>query len=56
MQNALSKNQVSMVTSVLRWVYLLERFQPKVTGSVSVILRVSRVMCTFLTGKSYFDQ
>lgn len=53
-QNALSKNQVSMVTSVLRWVYLLERFQPKVTGSVSVTLRVSRVMCTFLTGNDLF--
>lgn len=51
-QNALAVAEVSMVASVLRWVYLLERFQPKVTGSVSVTLRVSRIMCTYLTGKS----
>ncbi|XP_061173807.1 RNA polymerase II-associated protein 1-like [Saccostrea echinata] len=53
-QNALSKTEVSTVTSVLRWVYLLERSQPQVTESVSVTLRVSRVMCTFLTGNNLF--
>ncbi|XP_022334117.2 RNA polymerase II-associated protein 1-like isoform X2 [Crassostrea virginica] len=53
-QNALAVAEVSMVASVLRWVYLLERFQPKVTGSVSVTLRVSRIMCTYLTGNDLF--
>ncbi|XP_062617830.1 RNA polymerase II-associated protein 1-like [Saccostrea cucullata] len=53
-QDALSKTEVSMVTSVLRWVYLLEKSQPQVTESVSPTLRVSRVMCTFLTGNDLF--
>ncbi|KAH3853182.1 hypothetical protein DPMN_095704, partial [Dreissena polymorpha] len=53
-QNALSVHQLDQVRHVLRWVYLLERKRSSRLESVSVTLKISRVMCVFLTGNDLF--
>ena len=40
-----------MVTCVLSWIFLLEKFRPESLAHVSVTLKLSRVMCVFLAGQ-----
>lgn len=53
-QNALSASQLDTVTAVLQWIYLLEICQGDKMDAISVTLKVSRIMCTFLTGNDLF--
>ncbi|XP_033733915.1 RNA polymerase II-associated protein 1-like [Pecten maximus] len=53
-QNALSASQLDTVTAVLQWIYLLEVCQGDKMAAISVTLKVSRIMCTFLTGNDLF--
>jgi len=50
-QNVLSSSQLNTVCNVLRWVYLLEYNRTSQLQSVSITLKLSRIMCVFLTGK-----
>ncbi|XP_012944871.1 RNA polymerase II-associated protein 1 [Aplysia californica] len=45
---------VAVVTSVLQWNFLLEEVRGTELDSLSVSVRLSRVMCTFLTGSQMF--
>lgn len=49
-QNVLSSSQLDTVRNVLRWVYLLEYNRTSQLESISITLKISRVMCVFLTG------
>ena len=51
-QNVLQTSQVGTVCNVLRWIYLLETHRPEQLLSVSVTLKLSRIMCVYLTGGS----
>lgn len=53
-QSALSISQVDTVTSVLQWIYLLEACQRDNMAAIPVTLKVSRLMCVFLTGNDLF--
>ncbi|KAK3093836.1 hypothetical protein FSP39_020762 [Pinctada imbricata] len=53
-QSALSTSELGTVTSVLKWIYLLERSQSQYMSSISPTLKISRIMCTFLTGNDLF--
>ena len=49
-QNVLSTAELGTVRCVLKWIYLLERCQSQYMSAVSHTLKISRIMCTFLTG------
>ena len=51
-QNVLQTSQVGTVCNVLRWINLLETHRPEQLLSVSVTLKLSRIMCVYLTGGS----
>ncbi|KAL4237865.1 RNA polymerase II associated protein 1 [Mactra antiquata] len=53
-QNVLSNSQLDVVRNVLRWIYVVETCRPVMLEGVSVTLRISRIMCTFLTGNEMF--
>ena len=54
-QNVLQASQVGTVCNVLRWIYLLETHRPEQLHSVSVTLKLSRIMCVYLTGKDFVE-
>ncbi|XP_041353389.1 RNA polymerase II-associated protein 1-like isoform X2 [Gigantopelta aegis] len=51
---SLPPNLVTMASDVLRWVFLLECWRPNILASVSVTLKISRVMCAFMAGNDLF--
>ncbi|KAK7469640.1 hypothetical protein BaRGS_00036369 [Batillaria attramentaria] len=53
-QNNLSAAVISMVTSVLQWIFMLESWRRSALSHVSVTLKISRVMCVFLAGNDLF--
>lgn len=53
-QNALSVGETETISNVLKWIFLLERDQPEVMSTISITLKISRLMCTFLTGNDLF--
>ncbi|KAK3595521.1 hypothetical protein CHS0354_021622 [Potamilus streckersoni] len=53
-QSILSASQIAVVYDVLKWIFLMECERSKVMDGISVTLKVSRVMCTFLTGNDLF--
>ncbi|XP_060076312.1 RNA polymerase II-associated protein 1-like [Ylistrum balloti] len=53
-QNALSVGQLDTVTAVLQWIYLLEVCQGDKMATISITLKMSRIMCVFLTGNDLF--
>ncbi|XP_052766756.1 RNA polymerase II-associated protein 1-like [Mya arenaria] len=53
-QNALSACQLDMVRNVLRWVFLLECNRTARLENVPITLKISRIMCVFLTGNDMF--
>ncbi|XP_045186711.2 RNA polymerase II-associated protein 1-like [Mercenaria mercenaria] len=53
-QNILSSSQLDSVRNVLRWIYLMESCRTYLLEGVSVTLKLSRIMCAFLTGNDMF--
>lgn len=53
-QNALSVMETETISNVLKWIFLLERDQPVLMSAISITLKISRLMCTFLTGNDLF--
>lgn len=53
-QNILQSSQVGTVCNVLRWIYLLETHRPQQLLGISVTLKLSRIMCVYLTGNDLF--
>lgn len=53
-QNALSVMETETISNVLKWIFLLERDQPLLMSAISITLKISRLMCTFLTGNDLF--
>ncbi|KAL3875002.1 hypothetical protein ACJMK2_037944 [Sinanodonta woodiana] len=53
-QSIMSASQITVVYDVLKWIFLMECERSKVIDGISVTLKVSRVMCTFLTGNDLF--
>lgn len=49
-QNALSVGETDTISNVLKWIFLLERDQSEVMSTISITLKIARLMCTFLTG------
>ena len=44
--------ETETISNVLKWIFLLERDQPVLMSAISITLKISRLMCTFLTGTS----
>ncbi|XP_071163795.1 RNA polymerase II-associated protein 1-like [Mytilus edulis] len=53
-QNALSVGETDTISNVLKWIFLLERDQSEVMSTISITLKIARLMCTFLTGNDLF--
>ncbi|XP_067681020.1 RNA polymerase II-associated protein 1-like [Haliotis asinina] len=45
---------IAMAADVLYWVYVLECWRSHILGVVSITLKVTRVMCTFMAGNDLF--
>jgi hypothetical protein len=50
MQDRVPPAMVAMVVNALRVVYLLERWRPVSLAAVTLVVKLSRLMCTFLAG------
>ena len=50
--STMAPSSVSMVTSVVQWIFLLETWRNRSLSFVSVTLKISRIMCIFLAGQS----
>jgi hypothetical protein len=44
--------ETETISNVLKWIFLLERDQPVLMSAISITLKISRLLCTFLTGTS----
>ncbi|XP_050407412.1 RNA polymerase II-associated protein 1 isoform X2 [Patella vulgata] len=53
-QDHMPAQNIRMVGSVLEWIFLLECERPEILRPVSVTLKLSRIMCTFLAGNNLF--
>ncbi len=41
---------VAFVANTLKWTYFLERYRPGMMDAIAFTTKLSRIMCTFLTG------
>ncbi|KAL5008923.1 hypothetical protein ScPMuIL_014504 [Solemya velum] len=53
-QNRLVSSQTGAVSNILQWIFFLENQRPVIMRSISVTLKISRLMCVFMTGNDLF--